>query len=155
MKSAARSTRECFAQQSKLLILASPPSLANLLYKKRRVIEMFCRGCFVLFSVQDVALRAYAHKSWLNIMALSWAITGREVIGFTNQPWLWVWSGTRLYGSYFRLVGSMSDRGLGGNEKLVLESKELPSEDKLEGKDTLIEWNLYVLSSQRKTRLKC
>lgn len=40
----------------------------------------------------------------------------------------------------------MSDRGLGGNEKLVLESKELPSEDKLEGKDTLIEWNLYAFS---------
>lgn len=40
----------------------------------------------------------------------------------------------------------MSDRGLGGNEKLVLESKELRSEDKLEGKDTLIEWNLYAFS---------
>lgn len=113
----------------------SARSLANLLYKSRQVIEMFCLGCWVLFFMQDVALRAYAHKSWLNIMALSWAITGREVIGFTNQPWLWVCSGTRLYGSYFRLVGSMSEGGLAGKEKLVLESKELPSaEDKLAGK---------------------
>lgn len=146
MKRVARSIHECFAQQTKLLILAFPRSLANLLYKSRQVIEMFCLGCWVLFFMQDVALRAYAHKSWLNIMALSWAITGREVIGFTNQPWLLVCSGTRVYGSYFRLVGSLSDRGLGGNEKLALESKELRSEDKLEGKDTLIEWNLYAFS---------
>lgn len=42
MKSAARSIHECFAQQTKLLILAFPRSLANLLCKSRQVIEMFC-----------------------------------------------------------------------------------------------------------------
>lgn len=35
-------------------------------------------------------------------MALNTAITHREVIGFTNQPWPWVYGGTGLYGSYFR-----------------------------------------------------
>lgn len=47
------------------------------------------------------ALRAYADKNGLNIMALNTAITGREVIGFTNQPWLWVFIGTGLHWSYF------------------------------------------------------
>lgn len=57
-------------------------------------------------------------------MALNTAITDREVIGFTNQPWLWVYCGTGLYGSYFRdLVGSLSLRGLDGNEKLVQEGE--------------------------------
>lgn len=76
-------------------------------------ILMVCSRCWVLFLIQDVALRAYADKSWLNIMALSTAITGREVIGFTNQPWLWVYSGTGLYGSYFRVWWAVCQRETG------------------------------------------
>ncbi len=63
---------------------------------------MICPRCWMSFLVEAVALRAYADNSWLNIMALNTAITDREVIGFTNQPWLRVYSGTGLYGSYFR-----------------------------------------------------
>lgn len=81
-------------------------------YIKMAILKIRLR-CWVLFLMQDVVLRAYADKNWLNIMALSAAITGREVIGFTNQPWLWVYSGTGLYGSYFRVWWAIcQSRGL-------------------------------------------
>lgn len=55
-------------------------------------------------------------------MALNTAITDREVIGFTNQPWLRVYCGTGLYGSYFSdWWAACRIGGLGGNEKLVQE----------------------------------
>lgn len=63
------------------------------------------------FLVQAMALRAYADNSWLNIMALNTAITDGEVIGFTNRPWLGVYSGTGLYGSYFRDWWAVCQRG--------------------------------------------
>lgn len=63
------------------------------------------------FLAPAVALRAHADNSWLNIMALNTAITDREVIGFTNQPWLRVYSGTGLYGSYFRDWWAVCQRG--------------------------------------------
>lgn len=102
----------CLCQQTKLLFWAShqPIHLPVLLYINM-VIYMICPRSWMSFLVEPVALRAYADNSWLNIMALNTAITDREVIGFTNQPWLRVYSGTGLYGSYFRDWWAVCQRG--------------------------------------------
>lgn len=71
------------------------------------------------FTVAAVGLRTYADSSWLNIMELNTAITDRAVIGFTNQPRLQVYSGTGLYGSYFRGCWAVHYWRLGANKNLL------------------------------------
>lgn len=83
------------------------------------IISTICSGWWLSFTLEAVALRTHADNSWINIMALSTAITDREVIGFTNQPWLWVYRGIGLCGSYFTDWCAVCQRRLGGNEKLV------------------------------------
>lgn len=83
---------------------------------------------WVPFTVEAVALRTYADNSWLNIMELNTAITDRAIIGFTNQPRLQVYSGTGLYGSYFRSCWAVHYWRLGVNKNLlnVREAHHLP-----------------------------
>lgn len=92
-----------------------PPSLTDGALFGRSAVDGDCHS----FTLEAVALRTHADNSWINIMALSTAITDREVIGFTNQPWLWVYRGIGLCGSYFTDWCAVCQRRLGGNEKLV------------------------------------
>lgn len=89
----------------------------------KMVIEMTCPRCWMSFLVGGFRLQDICWQQLTSDHGTEHSHYRQGGNWIHKSPVARVYSGTGRYGSYFRLVGSLSERGLDGNEKLVQEGE--------------------------------